>query len=143
MLTVCMSKAGSGANNVKSIVLVEPGVLQMREVKPPDAPRMNEVQVRIRQVGICGTDLHAFQGNQPYFTYPRILGHELAAEVVQIGPTPQPNSLLVGDKCCIRPYLNCGKCDACQRGFENCCEHMQVLGVHNDGDARVDQCSAR
>ncbi len=121
---------------MKSVVLVEPGVLRLEEIQPPDSPGINEVQVRIRQVGICGTDLHAFQGNQPFFEYPRILGHELAAEVVQIGPTQHPCTLLVGDRCCVQPYLNCGKCGACQRGFENCCEHMQVIGVHRDGGMR-------
>src|ERR1700690_2929310 len=104
---------------MKSIVLVKPGDLRLVEMPPPNSPGEDEVQVRIRQVGICGTDLHAFQGNQPFFVYPRILGHELAAEVVQIGPTQQPCALSAGDKCCIQPYLNCGKCDACQRGFEN------------------------
>jgi 2-desacetyl-2-hydroxyethyl bacteriochlorophyllide A dehydrogenase len=118
---------------VKSIVLEEPGVLRLEEMQPPDSPGMGEVQVRVRQVGICGTDLHAFQGNQPFFEYPRILGHELAAEVVQIGPMQQPNTLRVGDRCCIQPYLNCGKCGACRRGFENCCEHMRVIGVHQNG----------
>ncbi len=118
---------------MKSIILVEPGVLRLEDTPPPNAPGVDEVQVRIRQVGICGTDLHAFQGNQPFFKYPRILGHELAAEIVQIGPTQQSCTLLVGDRCCIQPYLNCGKCGACQRGFENCCEHMQVIGVHQDG----------
>ena len=121
---------------MKSIVLVGPGILRLEEMQPPDSPGTGEVQVRIRQVGICGTDLHAFQGNQPFFKYPRILGHELAAEVVQIGPFQQPSSLLVGDRCCIEPYLNCGKCGACQRGFENCCESMQVIGVHQDGGMR-------
>lgn len=118
---------------MKSIVLVEPGVLRLEEAPPPESPGKDQVQVRIRQVGICGTDLHAFQGNQPFFRYPRILGHELAAEVVQIGPTDQPTTLRVGDRCCIQPYLNCGTCAACHRGFENCCERMQVIGVHLDG----------
>ena len=121
---------------MKSIVLVKPGDLRLVEIPSPNSPGEDEVQVRIRQVGICGTDLHAFQGDQPFFVYPRILGHELAAEVVQIGPTQQPCALVVGDKCCIQPYLNCGKCDACHRGFENCCERMQVIGVHQDGGMR-------
>src|SRR5260221_4884762 len=118
---------------MRSIVLTEPGILCLTESPPPEPPGMDEVQVRVHQVGICGTDLHAFQGNQPFFSYPRVLGHELAVEVVAIGPTNQSHSLRPGYRCCIRPYLNCGKCGACRRGFENCCENMSVLGVHEDG----------
>jgi 2-desacetyl-2-hydroxyethyl bacteriochlorophyllide A dehydrogenase len=121
---------------MKSIVLNEPGAFRLTEVGPPASPGPDEVQVRIHQVGICGTDIHAYKGEQPFFSYPRILGHELAAEIVAIGPTNQTHSLKVGDKCCIRPYLNCGQCSACLRGFENACEKMQVLGVHQDGGMR-------
>jgi threonine dehydrogenase-like Zn-dependent dehydrogenase len=80
--------------------------------------------------------LHAFAGRQPFFSYPRILGHELAVEVVEIGPTRLQHDLNVGDHCCIRPYLNCGTCGACLRGYDNCCVNLQVLGVHCDGGMR-------
>jgi 2-desacetyl-2-hydroxyethyl bacteriochlorophyllide A dehydrogenase len=89
----------------------------------------------VRRVGICGTDIHAFGGTQPFFSYPRILGHELAVEVLAIGPSVEQD-LSVGDACCVRPYLNCGHCGACRRGVENCCVNMQVLGVHRDGGMR-------
>ncbi len=102
----------------------------------PAAPARDEVQVRVLQVGICGTDLHAFEGKQPFFTYPRILGHELAVEVIALGPTDEDHDLKVGDKCCVQPYLNCGQCGACLRGRENCCMRMQVFGVHCDGGMR-------
>lgn len=118
---------------MKSIVLKEPGAFQLTEVAPPPAPAIDEVQVRIHQVGICGTDIHAYKGEQPFFSYPRVLGHELAAEIIAIGPTAQSHDLKPGDRCCIRPYLNCGSCSACLRGLTNCCEKMQVLGVHRDG----------
>jgi 2-desacetyl-2-hydroxyethyl bacteriochlorophyllide A dehydrogenase len=118
---------------MKSIVLAAPKMLCLTEVDLPPAPGMDTVQVRVHQVGVCGTDLHAFQGHQPFFTYPRILGHELAVEVLEIGPTEKQHTLRVGDRCCVRPYINCGKCGPCQRGFDNCCENMQVLGVHRDG----------
>ncbi len=121
---------------MKSIVLIEPGKLVLQEISLPPAPGENEVQVRVRQVGICGTDLHAFQGHQPFFTYPRILGHELAVEVVEIGPTPLAHNFKVGDHGCIQPYLNCGHCGACLRGFDNCCMNLQVIGVHRDGGMR-------
>ncbi|MBZ0310616.1 MAG: zinc-binding alcohol dehydrogenase family protein, partial [Anaerolineae bacterium] len=102
----------------------------------PAAPARDEVQVRVLQVGICGTDLHAFEGKQPFFTYPRILGHELAVEVIELGPTDEEHDLKIGDRCCVQPYLNCGQCDACRRGRDNCCMRMQVFGVHCDGGMR-------
>jgi 2-desacetyl-2-hydroxyethyl bacteriochlorophyllide A dehydrogenase len=118
---------------VKTIVLSEPRQFELVDSPLPPSPSTNEVQVRVRNVGICGTDLHAFIGNQPFFSYPRILGHELALEVAEIGATSLPHDLKLGDICCLRPYLHCGTCSACRRGFENACMHMQVMGVHRDG----------
>jgi threonine dehydrogenase-like Zn-dependent dehydrogenase len=121
---------------VKTIVLTEPGHLELTDTVPPPPPGPNEAQVRVRRVGICGTDLHAFAGKQPFFSYPRILGHELAVEIVNVGPTSVPHNLEPGVRCCIRPYLNCGVCGACQRGFVNSCMNIQVMGVHRDGGMR-------
>lgn len=121
---------------MQSIVLTQPGHFDIVDDQPPQSPAQDEAQVRIRRVGICGTDIHAFTGRQPFFTYPRILGHELAAEIVAIGPSSVQHDLHVGDTCCIRPYLNCGVCGACQRGITNACMNLQVLGVHRDGGMR-------
>lgn len=121
---------------MQSIVLINPGHLELVEAAPPESPALNEAQVRIHRVGICGTDLHAYAGNQPFFSYPRILGHELAAEVVALGPTDAAPNVKVGDLCAIRPYMNCGTCGACLRGFENACQTLQVLGVMRDGGMR-------
>ena len=87
-----------------------------------------------RSIGICGTDLHAFRGRQPFFTYPRILGHELGVEIAEIGPNAL--GLSVGDRCAVEPYLNCGQCIACRSGKPNCCVSLRVLGVHTDGGMR-------
>jgi len=87
--------------------------------------------VRVHRIGVCGTDLHAFAGKQPFFTYPRVLGHELGVEVLDAGDAP--NGLRAGDRCSVEPYLNCGTCVACRRGKPNCCTTLQVLGVHTDG----------
>ena len=87
--------------------------------------------LRITKIGICGTDLHAFQGNQSFFSYPRILGHELAAEIVEIDDNPQ--GMKAGDRAIIMPYLSCGNCIACRNGKTNCCSDIAVLGVHTDG----------
>jgi 2-desacetyl-2-hydroxyethyl bacteriochlorophyllide A dehydrogenase len=121
---------------MQSIVLTNPGHFELVEAQLPDAPGPNEAQVRVHRVGVCGTDLHAFTGRQPFFTYPRVLGHELAVEVIALGPTDTAHDINVGDRCCIRPYLNCGECGACLRGFDNCCMRLQVLGVHRDGGMR-------
>jgi 2-desacetyl-2-hydroxyethyl bacteriochlorophyllide A dehydrogenase len=121
---------------MQTVVLTEPGKFELVDTAFPGTPAIDEVQVRIHRVGICGTDLHAFAGRQPFFSYPRILGHELAAEVVEIGATQRQHNLNIGDRVCIRPYLNCGVCGACRRGYTNCCMKLQVLGVHRDGGMR-------
>jgi 2-desacetyl-2-hydroxyethyl bacteriochlorophyllide A dehydrogenase len=121
---------------MQAIILTEPGALERSSQPPPPPPSRDEVQVRVHRVGICGTDLHAFAGRQPFFTYPRILGHELAVEIVALGTTSLDHNLHIGDHCCIRPYLNCGQCGACLRGFPNACMNMQVMGVHRDGGMR-------
>lgn len=121
---------------MKSILLKQPGLFDLLDVPMPPPPATDEVQVRVRQVGICGTDLHAFTGTQPFFAYPRVLGHELALEVLEIGSTSLEHQLKVGSKGCLRPYLNCGSCGACLRGLSNCCMKMQVMGVHRDGGMR-------
>ncbi|SFT13825.1 zinc-binding alcohol dehydrogenase family protein [Paenibacillus sp. BC26] len=90
--------------------------------------------VSVKRIGICGTDLHAFKGNQPFFSYPRILGHELAGVIEEVGFNEQ--GLHVGDQVSIIPYLHCGDCIACRSGKTNCCTAMSVLGVHRDGGMR-------
>jgi len=88
--------------------------------------------VRIRRVGICGTDYHILHGNQPYLDYPRVIGHELAGEVAEV---PRGSSLQAGQIVSIEPYLYCGECRACKKGKTNCCRRLEVLGVHRDGGA--------
>ena len=121
---------------MKAIVLEQPGQLKLREMEAPATVGPGEALVRVKRVGICGTDLHAFGGNQNFFSYPRIMGHELAVEVLDIGATDAALDYVVGDQCCVIPYLNCGECIACRRGKSNCCTGMQVLGVHVDGGMR-------
>ena len=97
---------------------------------PIPKPGANEVLVRIRRIGICGTDMHIYQGNQPYFEYPRVMGHELSGEIVE---APNGSKFKPGDHVCLIPYLHCGECIACRAGKTNCCTKLQVLGVHRDG----------
>lgn len=121
---------------MKTLVLDKPYAFRLTETEPPGEPGPGEALVRVQRVGICGTDLHAFQGNQPFFDYPRILGHELAVEILALGTSAATHGLAVGDRCAVEPYLNCGTCIACRRGRTNCCETLSVLGVHQDGGMR-------
>lgn len=98
----------------------------------PDLPE-NYTLLKIRRVGICGTDLHAYEGTQPYFSYPRILGHEIAAEIIE---TQINSGFSIGESVTISPYFYCGKCIACCNGLNNCCASIQVCGVHIDGAMR-------
>jgi 2-desacetyl-2-hydroxyethyl bacteriochlorophyllide A dehydrogenase len=119
---------------VKAIRLEKPGHLVLTSIAPPASLETQEALVRVRRIGVCGTDIHAFDGNQPFFNYPRILGHELGVEVVEVGDPV--GSLKAGDRCSVEPYINCGTCIACRRAKPNCCVNLQVLGVHIDGGMR-------
>jgi len=115
---------------MQRIVLDKPFQLRLEDVRRPVAAA-GEALIHIRRIGICGTDLHAYQGNQPFFSYPRVLGHELSGEIVAIGTNA--DGLRAGDRCTINPYLACGHCIACRHGKPNCCCQLEVLGVHADG----------
>jgi 2-desacetyl-2-hydroxyethyl bacteriochlorophyllide A dehydrogenase len=120
---------------MKAIRLEEPGrFAQVNLEAASGALKPDEALVRVHRIGVCGTDLHAFRGNQPFFTYPRILGHELGVEVLDLGG--QAEGIRVGQYCAVEPYLNCGSCIACRRGKPNCCVKLSVLGVHTDGGMR-------
>ena len=112
------------------IALQQPGEFVRREAIEPRAGE-GEALVRIHRIGVCGTDLHAFAGRQPFFEYPRVLGHELGVEIVEVAANDR--GLRAGDRCAIEPYLSCGQCHACRLGKTNCCERLRVLGVHTDG----------
>jgi 2-desacetyl-2-hydroxyethyl bacteriochlorophyllide A dehydrogenase len=118
---------------MKVIRLEEPGRLALLLADGPTVTSIEpeEALVRVQRIGICGTDLHAFNGRQPFFDYPRILGHELGVEIVAVGDATQ--NVKPGDLCAIEPYFNCGCCIACRCGKPNCCVNLRVLGVHIDG----------
>ena len=118
---------------MKAVVLQSPGSLRLADVAPPGELGSNQALVRVHRVGICGSDLHAFEGTQNYVTYPRIIGHELGVEIVEMGSAGAESDLTVGDLCAVQPYLSCGRCIACRRGKPNCCVNLDVLGVHRDG----------
>jgi 2-desacetyl-2-hydroxyethyl bacteriochlorophyllide A dehydrogenase len=115
---------------MRQISLDAPGELVERHVQPPTASS-GEALIRIKRVGVCGSDFHAFAGRHPIYTYPRVLGHELSGEIVDV-PT-NDLGLKVGDLCAIDPYISCGVCRACLKGRTNCCEQLRLYGVHVDG----------
>jgi 2-desacetyl-2-hydroxyethyl bacteriochlorophyllide A dehydrogenase len=114
---------------MKALICTEPGTFEYT-VRPDPESKTGHAIVRIRNIGICGTDLHAFEGTQPYFNYPRILGHELSGELVDVD---EASGFQKGESVTFLPYLSCGNCVACKMGKTNCCENLQVCGVHIDG----------
>jgi 2-desacetyl-2-hydroxyethyl bacteriochlorophyllide A dehydrogenase len=113
---------------VRAISCVAPNQLALVDAPRPEL-KDGWVRVAIRHVGICGTDYHIFEGNFPYFEYPRIIGHELSGTVIE----PNGAAFKAGDPVVINPYVNCGTCPACLEGRPNCCETLKVIGVHADG----------
>src|SRR4026208_655088 len=114
---------------MKALLCEEPGKLQYITRTEPSLEDGRAI-LKVKRIGICGTDLHAFEGTQPFFNYPRILGHELAAEIAEIEIN---NDFAIGDRVTFSPYFYCGKCIACRNGLINCCADIKVFGVHIDG----------
>ena len=114
---------------MNTLVCQNPGEFAYQTAEKPE-PKEDFAIIKIMRIGICGTDLHAFEGTQPYFSYPRILGHELSGTIEQITPG---TDFEIGEAVTFIPYFHCGKCVACRVGKTNCCTHMQVCGVHVDG----------
>jgi 2-desacetyl-2-hydroxyethyl bacteriochlorophyllide A dehydrogenase len=114
---------------MKVLICKTPGVLEYG-TRPEPVATPGRAIIRIKRIGICGTDLHAFEGTQPFFNYPRILGHELAGELVDPGGAA---GFRQGETVTFIPYFSCGRCVACRAGKPNCCAHIQVCGVHVDG----------
>jgi 2-desacetyl-2-hydroxyethyl bacteriochlorophyllide A dehydrogenase len=116
---------------MRAISLSRPETLLPITLPEPAAPGPDQALVAVRAVGICGTDFSGYLGSMPFIDYPRILGHELGVEILSVGAEVQ--DLRSGDRCSVEPYLHCGHCHACRQGKTNCCESLEVLGVHRDG----------
>jgi hypothetical protein len=115
---------------MKSIYLKTPGEIGIKEVLEP-IRKQNEALIKVKSIGICGSDIGAYRGTNPLISYPRIIGHEIAGEVLEIGENS--NDIKIGDRVIIDPYIYCGNCYPCSLGRTNCCEDLKVLGVHIDG----------
>lgn len=114
---------------MKTLTCTTPGTFEYSETEKPVLEKGQAI-IKIKRIGICGTDLHAFEGTQPFFNYPRVLGHELSGELVEIDGR---DDFKIGEAVTFIPYFNCGQCIACRMDKPNCCVKMQVCGVHVDG----------
>jgi 2-desacetyl-2-hydroxyethyl bacteriochlorophyllide A dehydrogenase len=119
---------------MNAIVLLQPGKFEFNHLETTDQLNPDEVLLKVHRIGICGTDIHAFRGKQPFFSYPRILGHELGLEVLKIGT--HVSNVKTGDRCALQPYFNTKEGQAVRNGKPNCGEHVSVFGVHEDGGMR-------
>ncbi|MDP9807582.1 2-desacetyl-2-hydroxyethyl bacteriochlorophyllide A dehydrogenase [Rhizobium tibeticum] len=115
---------------MKAVLCQEPGVLELVERLSPGTPSAGWVRLAVSHVGICGTDYHIFEGKHPFLEYPRVMGHEISATVLEAGDGV---AMAVGTPVIVNPYLSCGNCVACRQGKPNCCTDIKVLGVHTDG----------
>jgi alcohol dehydrogenase len=119
---------------MKAIQLDQPKAFREIDLPEPPPPGPGDAVVRVSRVGVCGTDYSGYLGKMPFFSYPRIPGHELGVEVVAVGEGVA--KVKVGDRAAVEPYINCQRCYSCARGHSNCCENHQTLGVHVDGGLR-------
>ncbi len=119
---------------MKAILLEKPGHFQNIQIDEPSQPGDGQALVRVHRVGICGTDIAGYLGKFPFYSYPRIPGHELGVEVLDVGGGVR--NVKPGDRCSVEPYINCQTCYPCRQGRTNCCQSLQVLGVHTDGGMR-------
>lgn len=120
---------------MQAILLEKPQHFTVTQLPHPTRPGPGEALIRVHRVGICGTDYSGFLGKMPFYSYPRIPGHELGVEVMEVGEGV--SNVKPGERCSVEPYMNCQTCSACRRGHTNCCENLQVLGVHTDGGLRA------
>ena len=113
-----------------SVVVDQPNSMAVIE-RPMPEPAAGEVRVRVRFAGICGSDLHIFHGQNPFVSYPRIIGHEFVGRIESVGEGVDASR--IGETVVVDPVISCGECHACRIGRQNVCSRLQVIGVHRDG----------
>lgn len=116
---------------MKAIRVDKPYDINIVEIEKPQIKSPNEVLVRVRAAGICGSDMHIYRGTNPFAKYPRVIGHEIVGEVAEVGD--EVTDIKVGDRVQVEPIEYCGECYACKSGRGNVCQNLHVLGVHKDG----------
>ncbi|ENG6108495.1 Zn-dependent oxidoreductase [Serratia liquefaciens] len=113
-----------------SVVIEKPGQLVIQQ-RPMPQPAANEVRVKIKFAGICGSDVHIYHGHNPFARYPRVIGHEFFGVIDQVGCDVDPQR--IGERVAVDPVVSCGHCYPCSIGRPNVCTELQVIGVHRDG----------
>lgn len=116
---------------MKAVKITEPGKVKIVEIEKPDMG-IEDILLKVKYVGFCGSDLNTFRGKNPMVSYPRIPGHEIAAVIEDTGKEV-PDKFKIGQKVTVVPYTNCGKCSSCKRERYNTCKFNQTLGVQRDG----------
>lgn len=116
---------------MKAAVTMAPRRIEVREVPEP-APGLSQALIRVEAVGICGSDVERYLGDNPYAQFPRTQGHEFAGRVVALGEG-YAGPVAVGDRVAVEPLMPCGACYPCRHGRPNCCANLKVIGVHVDG----------
>ncbi|GAA3905395.1 Zn-dependent oxidoreductase [Gibbsiella dentisursi] len=119
-----------GDTNMQSVVIEQPGLLTIQQ-RPLPQPTANEVRVKIKFAGICGSDVHIYHGHNPFAKYPRVIGHEFFGVIDAVGSDVDPKR--IGERVSVDPVVNCGHCYPCSVGRPNVCTQLQVIGVHRDG----------
>lgn len=125
-------------NTIKTMQVTQPGTLVCVSAPAPQLENEHSVLIRVRAAGICGSDISIYKGTSPVATYPRVIGHEFAGEVVAVGSAC--SRVQVGEHVVVNPVVPCGVCRVCQKGRSNVCAHLAVLGVHRDGGYREMVC---
>lgn len=110
--------------------VIEPGKISVEQISSTPL-KAGQVRIKVRRVGICGSDLHIYRGSNPFTVYPRVIGHELAGEITECAWNVEGFAL--ADPVVVDPVMNCGDCDSCRRGHPNVCSKLKVMGVHMDG----------
>ena len=119
---------------MKVMKVINPGNLECVEEPIPELKDKKSVLIKVHAAGICGSDISIYKGTSPVATYPRVIGHEFAGEVVKIGS--EVTSINVGDHVSVNPVMGCGCCRICLKGRSNVCDNLKVIGVHEDGGFR-------
>ena len=113
-------------------IMTAPGTIEFKEVPVPEI-KDNEVLVRIKRIGICGSDIHVYHGKHPFTKYPITQGHEVSGQIAALGASVQ--GLHIGQKVTIEPQVVCGRCYPCRHGKYNLCEELKVMGFQTTGTA--------
>lgn len=119
---------------MKAIQIVKPGELRIIDMEKPHIDDKNNILVKMRAAGICGSDVGIYHGTNAAATYPRVIGHEMVGVVEEIGSNVK--NLKVGDRIIVNQVVSCGDCYPCRHNRGNVCDHLEVRGVHRDGGYR-------